>query len=147
MVTPSDDTTVQVWNAATGKHLTTLPCPDEKWYSAAFSPDGKWIAAGGSDGACVWDAGSGELKQTFKGYTPHSILIVQFLADGTLVTGGTSEKAEGNLKFWDVKTGKLVKALPEPKNLTLRSMDISHDGKQIAIGTWDKSLVIVPIRK
>jgi RNA polymerase sigma factor (sigma-70 family) len=146
LVTPSDDKTVRVWDAFTGKHLKTLPCPEEHWYSAAFSPDGKLIATGGADGAWVWDAETGNLKETFKGYKLGSILVVKFLPDGTLLTGGTPAKADGNLKLWNVQTGKLVREIPDP-NLTFRSMDVSPDGKTAAVGTWDKTLFLVPLGK
>jgi RNA polymerase sigma factor (sigma-70 family) len=146
LVTPSDDSTLRIWDAATGKHLRTLETSDDRWFSAAYSPDGKFIAAGGSNGAKVWDAETGDLKHSFNGFEMGRILMVQFLADGTLVTGGTSEKRDGNLKLWDVKTGKLVREIAEP-NKTLMGLDISRDGKMAAVGTWEKTLVIVPIGK
>src|SRR5262249_40643716 len=144
LANPSDDMTVRVWDAATGKHLKTVDSPQEQWYSAAFSPDGKLIAIGGADGAWVFDAESGNLKEVFKAYKTGSILIVKFLDNDTLVTGGTPEKGDGNLKFWDMKTGKLARSLAEP-NQTFRAMDIPKDGKTIAVGTWDKTLVVVPV--
>jgi RNA polymerase sigma factor (sigma-70 family) len=148
LVTPSDDGTVRVWDSFTGKHLKTIDAKSERGvFSAAFSPDGKLIAgAGGSDGAQVWDAETGELKHTLKAGTAGGIAVVRFLPDGTLVTAGTSGKGDGNLKLWDVKTGKLVKALADP-NLIVRSMDITRDGKTIAVGTWEKSLVLVSLSK
>ena len=45
-----------------------------------------------------------------------------------------------------LKTGKAVRVLPDP-NLTLRSMDVSSDGKMVVVGSWEKSLVIVPLGK
>jgi WD40 repeat protein len=146
LVTPSDDNTVRVWDAKTGKHLKSMTTPEENWYSAAFSPDGKLIAAGGGDGVWVFDAETGGLKETFKGYKLGTILVAQFLDNDTLLTGGTPEKGDGNLKLWDVKTGKLVKAIAEP-NQTLRSMDLSREARTVAVGTWDKTLVIVPLGK
>jgi RNA polymerase sigma factor (sigma-70 family) len=147
LVTPSDDNTVRVWDAFTGKHLRTIETQDEKWYSAAFSPDGKLIVAGGSDGVKVWDGENGELMQFFKGYEMGTnIVIAQFLANGVLIAGGTSEKRDGNLKFWDVKTGKLLRGIAEP-NMTFHAMDVSRDGKMVAVGTWEKRLVIVSIDK
>jgi RNA polymerase sigma factor (sigma-70 family) len=147
LVTPGDDGTVRVWDAFTGKHQRTIDAKAEHGvHSAAFSPDGKLIAGGADGAARVWDAQTGELKHTLGEYKSGLILVVRFLPDGTLATFGTTEKADGNLKLWDVKTGKLVKTIADP-NLTGRSMEVSRDGKAIAVGTADKSLVVVPIGK
>ena len=147
LATPSDDGTVRVWDSFTGKHLKTFdPKAQGGVYSAAFSPDGK-LVAGWIDGAVrVWDVATGEEKHTLKGYKPGSMAAVRFLPDGTLLTAGTSENADGNLKLWDVTTGKLVKAFTDP-NLTMRSLDVTADGKTAAVGTSEKTLVLVPLGK
>ena len=147
LATPSDDGTIRLWDSFTGKHQKTIDSKAEHGiFSAAFSADGKLIAgAVSSDGTVrVWNAETGELKHTFEGYKPGSMTVVSFLTDGTLVTAGTAEKGDGNLKLWDVKTGRPLKAIADP-NLTMRSMDVSADGKTVVVGTWEKSLVIVPL--
>ena len=148
VATPSDDGTIRVWDSFTGKHLKTLdPKAEGGMYSAAFSPDGKLVAGWANGGVRVWDVATGDEKLLLKGgYKPGSMTAVRFLPDGTLVTAGTAEKADGNLKLWDVTTGKLVKAFADP-NLSMRSMDVTADGKTIAVGTWEKSLVLVPVVK
>jgi WD40 repeat protein len=55
---------VKVWDAATGQEVLTLQGHIGGVRSVAFSPDGCWLAAGGSEGAKgilrVWDARPGE---------------------------------------------------------------------------------------
>jgi WD40 repeat protein len=52
------DGTVQLWDMGTGRLLKTLNVPDSSVTSVAFSQDGRWLAAGASDGAIrVWGIG------------------------------------------------------------------------------------------
>ena len=44
------DETVKVWDAATGKEMLTLKGHTIAVASVAFSPDGRRIVSGGSDG-------------------------------------------------------------------------------------------------
>ncbi|MEH2247275.1 WD40 repeat domain-containing protein, partial [Nostoc sp.] len=43
------DKTVILWDAATGKSITTLKGHSDRVYSVAFSPDGKTIASASAD--------------------------------------------------------------------------------------------------
>jgi WD40 repeat protein len=53
-LTGSGDRTVKVWDAASGRELLTLKAPLAV-YTAAFSPDGDRLVAGGADNvAHVW---------------------------------------------------------------------------------------------
>ena len=148
IATSGDDGCIRILDSFTGKELKSI---DTKFefvaLSVAISPDGKSLVASGmEDMACVWDIATGDLKHTLKGGYKPGTEIVRFLTDGTLVTAGTSEKGDGNIKLWDATTGKLVKAIADP-NLTVRSMDVSRDGNTIAVGTWEKSLVLIPLGK
>ncbi|MEM6945646.1 MAG: hypothetical protein AAF565_18030, partial [Pseudomonadota bacterium] len=55
-VTGSTDGIVRVWDAASGAELRRLEGHGGEVWSAAFSPDGRWIVTGSTDGiARVWD--------------------------------------------------------------------------------------------
>jgi len=45
----SNDKTVKLWKAATGKLLASLQGPTGDVHSVAWSPDGKTLASGSSD--------------------------------------------------------------------------------------------------
>jgi WD40 repeat protein len=54
------DGTVKVWDTTTGQPILSLSAPGSEVFCVAFSPDGRWLAAGGHDGAKgilrIWDA-------------------------------------------------------------------------------------------
>jgi WD40 repeat protein len=56
IATGSWDTTVKLWDAATGRERATFRWPIGRVYCLAYAPDGLRLAAGGDDGkTVVWD--------------------------------------------------------------------------------------------
>ena len=82
--------------------------------SAAFSPDGKTIAAGGDDNTTrIWDVASGKpLGQGLKGASSlDTVTSVAFSPDGTmLATSG----ADYTIRLWDVASGELLGPVLDP---------------------------------
>lgn len=71
--------------------------------AVAVSPDGLWIASGGSDGSvCVWDAITGkELRRT----ESHSagVNVIGFSPDGKRILTASDD---GTARLWDALTGR-----------------------------------------
>ena len=65
----SFDTTIKLWDVASGTLKATLEGHEGQVWSVAFSPDGKTIESGGEDDTTkLWDVASGALKATLEGY-------------------------------------------------------------------------------
>ncbi len=88
-----------LWDAETGALVRILLGHPSRVSDAAFSPYGRWIAAGSSEHlATVWDLQTGVLMQTVKGNAhPQSRTHLQFSADGNRIL-----TAAGDVRIWDV---------------------------------------------
>jgi len=68
LASASEDRTVKVWDALTGRETLALTGHADRVYCVAFSPDGKRLASASYDQTVkVWDATSGRETLTLKG--------------------------------------------------------------------------------
>ncbi len=77
----------------------------------SLSPDGKLLAACGTEGLCLWDTATGTRRATFGGHRG-TVTAVAFSPDGGALI---SAAQDGTLLIWDV--ARLV-AKPAPEALT-----------------------------
>ncbi|GGN47191.1 nSTAND1 domain-containing NTPase [Streptomyces fuscichromogenes] len=104
-------------------------------YSVAFSPDGRTLATGSTDGtARLWDVATGKPRTTLRGHRGE-VWSVAFSPDGrTLATGGTDDTA----RLWDVATGKNSAVLKGHTD-QVNSVAFSPDGRTLATGSADNT--------
>src|SRR3984885_4988735 len=88
----SGDQTVQIWDAKTGVHLTTLRGHSDWVHSVAFSPNGSHIASGSQDKTVrIWDAKTGVHLTTLKGHSAY-VYSVAFSPDGSRIASVSSDQ-------------------------------------------------------
>jgi WD40 repeat protein len=105
----------------------------------AISPDGKMVAAAWSD-VHLWDTQTSQKIRTFE-ERGESAEMTAFSPDGTLLAGAMWHANSGGVKVWNVKTGEVVRPLPDlAKSPTARCTVVafSPDGKFLAAGGVDR---------
>ena len=117
------------WDLKTGRRLHVFEYGSTGGAQAAFSPDGRWFATGGLDGALtVWDTATRSPRSIGRGYR-NGLQALVFSPDSRrLVASGVSPK--GLIKVWDVETGRDVATLPgEPGRFS--RLGFSPDGNSL----------------
>jgi hypothetical protein len=112
LVTASDDQTVRVWDLATIRQLNVLRLPagdldESTMYSAAITPDGATIAAGGprSRSIYIFDRASGHMLQRISGL-PQVILQLAYSPDGRYLVAALRES--GGVRVYRTSDYKLM---------------------------------------
>jgi WD40 repeat protein/serine/threonine protein kinase len=139
----SDDCTVKLWDAATGRENLTLSGHSEPVSRLAFSPDGRQIASASPDRTIkLWDAATGREVRTLRGHLA-AVWGVAFSADGSQIAsvGGDWARADepGEMRIWDAASGRKLHGMRVHNSITL-SVAFSSDGRRIATASWDCSV-------
>jgi len=131
----SNDKTVKIWNAETGKQLKTLRV-ESFVQSVLFSPNGKIIAASGdSDGIYFWNV---EDRKLINKLTDEKGIYreMKFSPDGKILASCGFEF----VTFWDVATGKIIRKMQAQTKEYVSSVAFSPDGKTLAASGWRKTI-------
>ena len=107
--------------------------------SVAFSPDGRYVAAGTRYGPVkVWDADTGNEVATLKGHTA-DVWAVAFSRDSkTLASGNGDWDRPGDIRLWDTTTWKERARLKHTGEVLC--LAFSPTKSVLAAGSWDKTV-------
>jgi WD40 repeat protein len=84
--------TLKRWNVKTGALIQSYHGVAKRIRSAAISPNGQWLAAGGQDNAIhLWDLETGEPLTTFLGHA-EQVLSVKFSPDNCSLISGSADE-------------------------------------------------------
>jgi RNA polymerase sigma factor (sigma-70 family) len=101
--------------------------------AAAFSPNGKRLAAGGQEGekgkhfSRLWDVASGKELHRLE-HDEGSLRTIAFSPDGKTVAGGGTL---GWVRIWDAQTGKELRKFPKAGSY-VQSVAFAPDGRTLA---------------
>jgi WD40 repeat protein len=101
----------------------------------AITADGRTLATGTWDRITLWNVAAWKELHTLKG---HEFGCVAFSPDDKVLASGSRNKT---IKFWDVATGKELRALTGHGE-RIASLVFSPDGKTLVSGSWDNTIKI-----
>ncbi len=136
VLSASDDETLRLWELDTSRCLRTFEGHTGRVRSVEFSLDGRRALSGSEDKTLkLWDVATGRCIRTFEGHAG-PVSTVQLSLDGRHVLSGTAGRdmgegdlmGPGELKFWDVATGRCLRNLVGGHEGMLTSAHLSADG-------------------
>ncbi len=97
-----------LWNLCRGDQLAILTGHTRTVTTAAFSPDGQWLATGSQDGTVkIWNPTTGTLIKTLA-VTPNAVWSVGFTPDSkNLLTG-----YDRGVELWSVDSWRVERSFP-----------------------------------
>jgi RNA polymerase sigma factor (sigma-70 family) len=130
--------TVRLWDLTSGKERPRLTGPQAPIESIAFSPDGRWVAAGPrGTNVWVWDARTGDVVAELRGHTTW-IYTVQFSPDSRTLASGS---LDNTIRLWETTTWKERSRLEGHRGAVV-SLAFAADGRTLASGSADSSVLV-----
>src|SRR5262249_52077696 len=96
LASSSDDRTVRLWDAASGKEIRQFHGHQDRIRSVVFSPDGKTLASASDDGSVrLWDAASGKEIRQFNAHQGRVMSVAYARDSKTLASAGEDRTVVG----------------------------------------------------
>ncbi len=136
LVSSSFDTTLKLWNLATGKEIFTLEGNAGSVHSVATSPDGRTVASGNGDNTIkLWNPLTGQEIRTLYGHLS-SVESLAISSDSKMLASGSFN---GTIILWKLPSGKEIATINSHSG-AVKSVAFSPDGKTLASGSEDNTI-------
>ena len=138
-----DSGAIRIVDAGSAKERHTIALPGAEYSQLTFSPDGQFLAGGGTSGGDVHvvlrDVGTGEVRRRWdwpKGRDPHSkVESLCFSPDGSRLAAAVFRQSA--ITLWDLTNGEQIAQLAHPR---VYGSSFSPNGKTLATVGWDSRI-------
>lgn len=131
----SDDATVRLWNAETGRQLYCFHGHTNRVKCVAYSPDGQRFLSAGEDRSLrMWNVETRKPIHVFEQGHTRAITSVAFSPDGRYALTGSEDKT---LRLWDLLQLTEVRRFDLEPAAAVRSVAFSPDGTRALSGGAD----------
>ena len=136
LATGSWDTTVRLWDAATGRSLKELKGHDVPVTSLAWRSDGRMLASASYENTVrLWDVATGRSLKELKGHTD-SVTSVSWSPDDRILASASKDMT---VELWNAATGQRLKTLKGHTGI-VTGVSWSPDGRTLASASEDRTV-------
>jgi hypothetical protein len=133
------DGTIYIWNANTGKQVTTWHVSAALVLAVTWSPKGDYLAvataSGSKSGVIIWSISPKKTILTYDGHNS-DVRTIAWSPDGTRIASGSHDET---VQVWNAGTGEAIKIFQHHASF-VTSVAWSPDGTRIASGSHDRTI-------
>ena len=153
LATVSDDDrdrVVKLWEVATGRLLLNFRATGRDMVDTCFSPDGRFLAVTGADGATLYELGGIKVK-TSLAHQSHPISAISLESRGTNLACVTEPRnpsgraCDPEVTLWDTVAGKRMNRYPVTRNKPAEfctDLTFHPNGNSLA-SSWTSNRILV----
>jgi WD40 repeat protein len=152
VATAGDDRLVHTWSGENGTAIDVLKGHNAPITAVSFSAKGELISTAGDGVSLAWNlAPVWKLESTIgsaDGKSPLTDRVgaLAFSPDGKfLAIGGGEPSRGGEIKIWDIQSGKFAREFPNVHSDAVLALEFSADGKYLASGAADKIARVIDL--
>lgn len=127
------------------KPVLTIPSGQNSWISAfSITPNGQYLVSAAMDRSVkIFDLKSKREVFTFWGHRDY-VQAIAIAPDNRTVMSGDQY---GDIVFWDLNSGKILKRDTVSHSRNVMSIDVSKDGKSMLSADWDGTVAKWDLQK
>lgn len=140
---PTKPGQVKIWDSKDGTVIQQFELHKKAATGVAFSPDARFVLSSSMDEHVnVYDLKNNKPLGFFAGHARPTTAVVAYPDSDTAISiSGGRAVGKNELIVWEIETGETL-ATVEAHEAKITSMAISHDGRRVATGSYDKSVAL-----